>query len=335
MLFGSATNGWGVRRLLKALRHEAPGPGRDRLPARGRGDRRFYAFKVSTAARSGGWRSARVLGGAIEEGSELRGADRQPVRLGTLFAVQGDKTAKLAKRRRRRRCRGRQGRRRQGRRNGCRAATCRRRSRSTLPPRNCALAIEPADRKDDVKLSGALERLVEEDPSLAIEQDEASHETAPQGRQRRASQHRAGADQAALRGRGGAPRAVDRLSRIDPPPGHPARPPQEAVGRPRPVRRRGHRGRAAAARRGLPLRRQDLRRRHSQAIYPGGRAGRARRDGQGAARLPGGRRRGDPDRRQLPQRRFSPNLRSAPPGGSRCTTRWRRPRRTCSSRCRS
>ena len=44
------------------------------------------------------------------------------------------------------------------------------------PPRNCRLAIEPADRKDDVKLSGALARVVEEDPSLAIEQDEASHE---------------------------------------------------------------------------------------------------------------------------------------------------------------
>ena len=32
-----------------------------------------------------------------------------------------------------------------------------------LPARNCALAIEPADRKDDVKLSGALARLLEED----------------------------------------------------------------------------------------------------------------------------------------------------------------------------
>ena len=31
------------------------------------------------------------------------------------------------------------------------------------PARNCAIAIEPADRKDDVKLSGALHRLDEED----------------------------------------------------------------------------------------------------------------------------------------------------------------------------
>ncbi|WP_246450640.1 hypothetical protein [Sphingomonas rhizophila] len=45
-----------------------------------------------------------------------------------------------------------------------------------MPSRNCALAIEPADRKDDVRLSSALQRLLEEDPSLSLEQDEASHE---------------------------------------------------------------------------------------------------------------------------------------------------------------
>jgi elongation factor G len=39
-----------------------------------------------------------------------------------------------------------------------------------------ALAIEPADRKDDVKLSSALARLLEEDATLSLEHDEASHE---------------------------------------------------------------------------------------------------------------------------------------------------------------
>jgi elongation factor G len=42
--------------------------------------------------------------------------------------------------------------------------------------RNCAIAIEPADRKDDVKLSGALHRLTEEDGGLLVEHDEANHE---------------------------------------------------------------------------------------------------------------------------------------------------------------
>jgi elongation factor G len=44
------------------------------------------------------------------------------------------------------------------------------------PARNCALAIEPADRKDDVKLSGALQRLTEEDAGLIVEHDDANHE---------------------------------------------------------------------------------------------------------------------------------------------------------------
>ena len=44
------------------------------------------------------------------------------------------------------------------------------------PARNCAVAIEPADRKDDVKLSGALHRLEEEDSALIVEHDDANHE---------------------------------------------------------------------------------------------------------------------------------------------------------------
>src|SRR5881275_380392 len=44
------------------------------------------------------------------------------------------------------------------------------------PARNCAIAIEPADRKDDVKLSGALQRLLEEDGGLVVEHDDVNHE---------------------------------------------------------------------------------------------------------------------------------------------------------------
>jgi elongation factor G len=43
-----------------------------------------------------------------------------------------------------------------------------------FPARNCAIAIEPADRKDDVKLSGALQRLTEEDGGLLVEHDDAT-----------------------------------------------------------------------------------------------------------------------------------------------------------------
>jgi elongation factor G len=173
VLFGSATHGWGIRRLLKALRHEAPGPEATRrrlgveAPA-------LFAFKVSHGGNVGRLVLGRALGGALEEGTELRGAN-SGARLGAMFAVQGDKTAKLARAE-----------------EGALVAVAKVdgvKSGQWLssgalpppieieqPPRNACLAIEPADRKDDVKLSGALARVVEEDPSLAIEQDEMSHE---------------------------------------------------------------------------------------------------------------------------------------------------------------
>ncbi|MEO5640408.1 MAG: elongation factor G [Sphingomicrobium sp.] len=170
LLFGSATSGWGVRRLLKALRHETPAPARtaQRL---GLDAPALYAFKVSHGGAIGRLALARALGGDIAEGADLHTERGDPARLGALFSVQGDKTAKTP----RARC-------------GDLVAIAKvdalkagqwLSSGATPPPieldppaRNCALAIEPADRKDDVRLSTALARLVEEDASLTIEQDD-------------------------------------------------------------------------------------------------------------------------------------------------------------------
>jgi elongation factor G len=45
-----------------------------------------------------------------------------------------------------------------------------------LPSRNARLAVQPSDRKDDVRLASALAKLAEEDSALTIEHDDASHE---------------------------------------------------------------------------------------------------------------------------------------------------------------
>src|SRR4029450_1206649 len=45
-----------------------------------------------------------------------------------------------------------------------------------LPARNARLAVQPSDRKDDVRLASAIAKLVEEDSALSVEHDEASHE---------------------------------------------------------------------------------------------------------------------------------------------------------------
>ena len=144
----------------------------------------------------------------------------------------------------------------------------------------------------------------EEDPSLAYVQDQESGELKLFGQ---GEMHlRVIVERLAARfgvvGRD--EEALGRLSRDHSRRGDGARPPQEAVGRPRPVRRRAGRGRAARPRRRLRLRRARARRHGAAAVFFVGRGGRARRADARAARLSGGRRRGDPDRRLLSHRRF-------------------------------
>ena len=174
VLFGSAHNRWGIGRLLKALRHEAPGP--EATASRlGVEAPALYAFKIFHGGSVGRLALARAIGGPVHESSDFQSSRGESGRLGALFTVQGDKTAKVSEAQ-----------------NGDIVAVAKADGvhagdwlgASKLPPpvelslpsRNCALAIEPADRKDDVRLSGALARILEEDPSLSLEQDEASHE---------------------------------------------------------------------------------------------------------------------------------------------------------------
>jgi len=173
VLFGSATGSWGVRRLLKALRHEAPGAqaATARLSV---SDPAIYAFKVLHGS-IGRLALSRALGGRIAEGSDVKTEGGDHARVGSLFKVQGEKTQKVSEAR-----------------DGDLVAVAKVDDVKPghwlgtgklpppvavdLPARNCAFAIEPADRKDDVKLSGALQRLTEEDAALIVEHDDAAHE---------------------------------------------------------------------------------------------------------------------------------------------------------------
>ena len=174
VLFGSAGSAWGVRRLLKALRHEAPAPdaAARRLSVT---EPSLHIFKIHHGGSVGRLGLARALGGSLSEGSDLKTASGAPARLGALFRMQGDKTQKVTEAR-----------------EGDLVAVAKIDNvkagewlgtgkppppiESELPSRNFALAIEPADRKDDVRLSGALQRLLEEDCALILDHDEASHE---------------------------------------------------------------------------------------------------------------------------------------------------------------
>jgi elongation factor G len=160
--------------LLKALRHEAPGPESTarRLSVT---HPSLYAFKINHGGSIGRLALARVLGGEIAEGSELKVAGGGTTRLGALFNVQGERNLKTAKAN-----------------PGDIVSVAKADevkagqwlSAGTIPPdielpppaRNATIAIAPADRKDDVKLASALSRLVEEDNALTIEHDDSSHE---------------------------------------------------------------------------------------------------------------------------------------------------------------
>ena len=152
-----------------------------------------------------------------------------------------------------------------------------------------AIAISAKERKDDVKLGQALNKLAEEDPSITVVHNPETHEVVLWGQGEmhlRVATERLG-DR--LRRRHRAAPADRRLPR-DHPQGHrAARPAQEAVGRPRPIRRRRARHQADAARFGLHLRGQDHRRRGAAQLHPLGRGGRHRRAQARPARLSGGR----------------------------------------------
>ncbi|OYW46223.1 MAG: elongation factor G [Novosphingobium sp. 12-63-9] len=175
VLFGSALQDGGVRRLLKLLRHEAPGPDAAAARLGIAGGPALHVFKVANGGAMGRLALGRVYGGTLAEGDEIAGG-----RTGAIFAVQGEKTAKL-------------GRAEPGdvvaiaKLEGARAGAVFSASGNiaapevAMPSRNAALAIHTRDRKDDVKLSTALHRLCEEDPALEWMQDDESHETLLRG----------------------------------------------------------------------------------------------------------------------------------------------------------
>jgi elongation factor G len=176
VFFGSALNGFGVRRLLKALRHETPGP--ERAAARlGLKSPAAYVIKTAYAGQAGKLAYARVFGAPFADGADLTLPGGERGRAGGLFAVQGAALKKIA----------------QapvgevvaigkvdqaaagevlavGSGGPITAAP-----RPARPPLY-ALAIAAANRKDDVRLSGALSKMIEEDPGLHVRHDPESHQ---------------------------------------------------------------------------------------------------------------------------------------------------------------
>lgn len=164
VVFGSATHGHGVTRLLKLLRHEGPGVARAaaRLAPK-EGAVAASVFRTFYAPHAGKISVARVWRGVLKDGAAINGG-----RVSGLVALQGDARIKLDSAA-------------EGdlvglpKLDACDTGdslidgAIRKPRRRAAPPPLFALAIRARNDKDDVKLSTAIARLIEEDRSLSTE----------------------------------------------------------------------------------------------------------------------------------------------------------------------
>jgi elongation factor G len=181
VFFGSTAQGNGVRRLLKALRHDTPAPkvAAERLGLDGAG---VYVMRISHAGQAGKLAYSRVFGKALSESDQLTLSDSSNGRPAAMFAVQGAQTKKISSAP-------------EGDviaigkldpvaagdllSSGGGAQKIKLNFAKRYPVYQLAIATK--DRKDDVRLSGALQKLVEEDAGLAVLHDQTTHEILLQG----------------------------------------------------------------------------------------------------------------------------------------------------------
>ncbi|MBO6856033.1 elongation factor G [Roseibium sp.] len=179
VFFGSAEHGNGVSRLLKALRHEVPGV--DLLSRRvlGTTSRAMLQVVKTLHTQHGGKQSiARVLEGVVSDGDTLFLNGDTEIKVSGLFSVFGQQANKIA-------TAGKGDLVGLGRLDDVQTGDLlsfengKIESLQVLERRNpvLATAISAKQRKDEVRLSAALAKLVEEDRSLIVSQNQTTAET--------------------------------------------------------------------------------------------------------------------------------------------------------------
>jgi elongation factor G len=178
VLFGSATRTNGVLRLMKALRHEAPGIAdttkRLKLKA---GNPVAYVLKTVNTSHGGKMSVARVLTGKVGDGVTLVGPDGEVGRVAATFNLLGQQSEKrgpaeagetVAL----------------GKLDHAKTGNTLTAGAPAHPPIAdvtphapvLAIAVAAKERKDDVKLGQALAKLLEEDPSISVVHNAEAHE---------------------------------------------------------------------------------------------------------------------------------------------------------------
>lgn len=179
LLMGSAERGHGVTRLLKALRHEAPGIAqtRERLGVEAQGPALAHVVRTIHTAHGGKLSLARVLRGAFADNATVTSSSGAEDRIAGLSRLMGSSSAKLSRAE-----------------EGDTVAFAKLEHIGTgetftdakkaparvieVPPPSPTqvIALHVKDRKDDVRLAAALAKLADEDPALIYRQDQEAGE---------------------------------------------------------------------------------------------------------------------------------------------------------------
>jgi elongation factor G len=179
VFFGSAEHGNGVGRLLKALRHEVPDVAQtaSRLGLKAGAAATALVLKTSHTDRGGKLSVTRVFNGEIADGALVYGGNGPEARIAGIFSLLGQQQIKQAKavagdtvglgRL-------------EGIVTGETIATAKGRTPQLVSRRKSpgvfGKSISVQDRKDEVKLTQGLAKLIEEDPALTLHHSEATHE---------------------------------------------------------------------------------------------------------------------------------------------------------------
>ncbi|CAH1656596.1 Elongation factor G-like protein [Hyphomicrobiales bacterium] len=173
VLIGAGDRGNGVTRLLKALRHEVPGVEGvvRRLGVGPDGPALAQVMKTAHLPQGGKLSLVRVLRGSLAEGDTVTGSDGNEARIASILRQNGGATTRLPTAGL-----------------GDTVALARLEGIATgetlsagrmapeplvsitAPQPVYACALVTTDRKDDVRLTAALAKLMEDDPSLVVEQ---------------------------------------------------------------------------------------------------------------------------------------------------------------------
>ena len=179
VLIGAAERGNGVLRLLKAIRHDAPDAAatRERLGIGGSGKPVLMVMKSVHTPHGGKLSIARVLAGQVGDATDMWSASGATGKISGIYRMLGKDQAKIASAG-------------EGETvalgkldaiaTGDTISTSKGAAAIAVqPPADPvhAVALRSKERKDDVKLSAGLQKLVQEDPSLTMEQNQESGET--------------------------------------------------------------------------------------------------------------------------------------------------------------